>query len=124
MDRAGSGRDLEGKTGSIPAREPRPAGIWIALYSRGKIQLEFLPHIPLIFHKDFQKPDSQPESQTLWAGSEKQNITKQPTTPPLPPRRASKRAETDVRASGAYVLTMRKRTARPRPSAPPARRAH
>ncbi|XP_022265826.2 uncharacterized protein LOC111092485 isoform X1 [Canis lupus familiaris] len=33
-----------------------------------KIQLEFLPHVPLTFHNDFQKPDSQLETQTLWAG--------------------------------------------------------
>lgn len=63
-----------------------------------KIQLEFLPHIPLTFHKDFQKPDSQPETKTLWA-EKKKTLLRHHFRPA-----AGKRANTEknARASGAY----------------------
>lgn len=91
----GSGRYLDGKAGSIPALGPRPLGSRV----KRKIQLEFLPHIPLTFHKDFKKPDSQPETKTLWA--EEKIKTYYATISALP---ASKRANTEknARASGAY----------------------
>lgn len=53
-----------------PGPGPRPAAS-AALRANRKTQLEFLPHRRLTFHKDFQKPDSQPETQTLWAGRKK-----------------------------------------------------
>lgn len=80
-------------TGTAPVRHLDRSRV------KRKIQLEFLPHIPLTFHNDFQKPDSQPETKTLWA--EEKIKTYYATISALP---ASKRANTEknARASGAY----------------------
>lgn len=85
-----------------------------------KIQLEFLPHIPLTFHKDFQKPDSQPETKTLWAEKKKN-----PTTPPFPPCRRQTRQHGEKRTRQRRLQSqVRKRAEKPRPLAlPPTRGA-
>lgn len=114
---------VQPSTGTAPSRHLD------RLRLKGKIKLAFLPHIPLTFHRDFQKPHSQPETPTLWAGGDgggekkKTQKTYYATISALPGQQTCKDGERRTSRQRLRPQNAQVR-ARSRPLAPPARRAH
>lgn len=120
---------FRGKGWVHPSTGTAPSRHLDRLRLKGKIKLAFLPHIPLTFHRDFQKPHSQPETPTLWAGGDgggekkKTQKTYYATISALPGQQTGKDGERRTSRQRLRPQNAQVR-ARSRPLAPPARRAH